>query len=452
MYLLYNILLAIGMFFLGPYYAIRGWRQGKYWHSLRERAGQLPPAVLIAAASAANNRQGLIWIHAVSVGEVLAVESLIAKLRAKHPEKLILVSTTTDTGQKIAKERLGLSSGNRADAFFYFPFDFPHVVRKVLRALNPELIIIVETEIWPNFLREARRRNIPVVFVNARISERSFKRLRRARHAFSVFFSRVLASATLYLAQSDADAARLREIGAPDDIVEVAGNMKYDSEPPTLGPFGIWLTAQIKSQERWPVVVAGSIVEDEEESVLAAFDVVQRQWRRALLLLAPRKPANFDHVARLVTQDGWIITRRTQIDTNSNLDENADVLLLDSIGELAGLYAIADVTFVGGSLVPSGGHNILEPSWFGRPPIFGPYMANFRDMAGQYYSQGAGVQVASSADLAAAWIKLIRDEALANRMGEKAKNLAQQNRGATDRCLQRIESILAQQGIERSSK
>ena len=432
------------MVVLGPYYAIRGWRQNKYFHSLRERAGQVRPEI---SSTLAHQNSGLIWIHAVSVGEVLAVESLITQLRAKHPDKIILLSTTTDTGQKIAKERL-----NRvADAFFYFPFDFPHVVKKVFNALNPELVIIVETEIWPNFLREARRRNVPVVFVNARISERSFKRLRRARHAFSVFFHRVLSSATLYLAQSDADAARLREISAPEDSVEVAGNMKYDSEPATLSPFGEWLAAQIKSQERWPVVVAGSVVEGEEESVLAAFDVVQRQWRRALLLLAPRKPANFDEAARLAKQDGWIIARRSQIDTAAPLDENADVLLLDSIGELAGLYSIADVTFVGGSLVPSGGHNILEPAWFGRAPVFGPHMENFRDMAAQYASQGAGIQIRNSNALANAWITLIGDESLARRMGEKAKNLAQSNRGATARCLQRIESILAQPAREKSN-
>lgn len=436
MYLLYNILLAISMLFLGPYYAVRGWRQGKYWHSLRERAGKLPAEISRALA---RQNSGVIWIHAVSVGEVLAVESLTAQLRAKHPDKIIVLSTTTDTGQKIAKERLTRA----ADVFFYFPFDFPHVVKKVFNVLNPDFVIIVETEIWPNFLREARRRNVPVVFVNARISERSFKRLRRARHAFSVFFHRVLSSATLYLAQSDADAARLREISAPEDCVEVAGNMKYDSEPATLSPFGEWLAAQIKSQERWPIVVAGSVVAGEEESVLAAFDVVQRQWRRSLLLLAPRKPANFDEAARLAEQDGWIVARRSQIDTNAPLDENADVLLLDSIGELAGLYSIADVTFVGGSLVPSGGHNILEPSWFARPPIYGPHMENFRDMAAQYASQGAGIQVRNSTALANAWITLIRDDSLAQRMGEKAKNLAQCNRGATARCLQRIESILA---------
>jgi 3-deoxy-D-manno-octulosonic-acid transferase len=434
-YLLYNILLAIAMVVLAPYYAIRGWRQNKYWHSLRERAGKLPAEI---SAVLARPHTGVIWIHAVSVGEVLAVESLTAQLRAKHPDKIILVSTTTDTGQKIARERLARA----ADAFFYFPFDFPHVVKKVFRAINPALVIIVETEIWPNFLREARRRNVPVVFVNARISERSFKRLRRARHAFSVFFVRVLSSATLYLAQSEADAARLREIDAPENSVEVAGNMKYDSEPATLSPFGEWLAAQIKSQERWPLVVAGSITQGEEESILAAFDVVQRQWRRALLLLAPRKPANFDEAARLATQDGWIVARRSQIDTAAPLDENADVLLLDSIGELAGLYSVADVTFVGGSLVPSGGHNILEPSWFARPPIFGPHMENFGDMAAQYASQGAGIQVRNSNALANAWITLIRDESLARRMGENAKNLAQRNRGATARCLQRIESIL----------
>jgi 3-deoxy-D-manno-octulosonic-acid transferase len=439
-YLLYNLLLAVGVIVLGPYYAIRGWRQKKYWSSFSERAGKLSPEILQAASSSS----GSIWIHAVSVGEVLAVESLANQLRAKHPKKLIFISTTTDTGQRLARERLKGMSG-----FFYFPFDWPPVVKKVFRDVNPELVIIVETEIWPNFLREAQRRNIPLAFVNARISERSFKRLRIARHFFSVFFARVLSGATLFLAQSDADAERLRAIGAPEELVEVAGNMKYDSESPVLGDFSRWLTEQVKTQERWPVVVAGSVVADEEESVLAAFDVVQRQWRRSLLVLAPRKPASFDSATKLAAQRGWNVVRRTSIDLNGGLDVNADLLLLDSIGELAGIYSLADVVFVGGSLVNSGGHNILEPAWFGRVPVFGYSMENFRDMARQFRAEDAGVQVRSSNDLAQAWVKLIQDETLARRMGEKAKSVAQRNRGATQRCFARIEAILAGQSSQK---
>jgi 3-deoxy-D-manno-octulosonic-acid transferase len=234
-------------------------------------------------------------------------------------------------------------------------------------------------------------------------------------------------------------------MGAPEDRVEVTGNLKYDADPPAASPFGEWLAQQIRAQERWPVFVAGSVVAEEEQSVVAAYDLVQRKWRHALLILAPRKPDRFDTAAAIAAEGGWNIIRRSRLDLAKPLDENVDVLVLDSIGELAGLYALADATFVGGSLVPAGGHNILEPAWFAKPPVFGPSMENFRDMAAQFLSARAGIQVESGPMLGKVWEQVIDDKSTRERMGAAARALCERNRGATSRSLDRIAAVLAQQ-------
>ncbi len=439
MYFLYSVLAAAGMVFLAPYYLVQGLRRGKYLHSLRERMGHLPPEI----AADASARPGAIWVHAVSVGEALAALPLAQALKQRYPERRLVVTTTTATGQRLARERMKF-----ADAILYFPLDWNGPVRRVFRAVNPALIVVLETEIWPNFLREARRRDVPVIFANARISERSFRRYRWVNRLFNRFIARVLGEAALFLAQGPDDARRLLALGAEEERVEVTGNVKYDLEPPAVGAFGAWLAEQVHRQERWPLVVAGSVAADEEEPVLAAYDIVQRQWRRALLVLAPRKPERFDAAARIAAEDGWTVVRRSRLDVTAALNEDAEVLVLDSIGELAGVYALADAVFVGGSLVPSGGHNILEPASFSKPPVFGPSMENFRDMAAQFLNAGAAIQVATGEQLGGAWVSLIREDDLRGKMGRAALALVQANRGATARSLERIAAILqARQGV-----
>lgn len=440
MYFFYRALTAISMVLLAPYYAVRGWRRGERSGALRERLGGVPPEIAARAAiSRATDRAdpAAIWIHAVSVGEVLAAKPLAEGLQRRFPDHTILVSTTTETGQRLARERL-----RSVDCIFYFPLDWVVPVRRALRAVHPALVIVMETEIWPNFLREARRHGVPVIFANARISEKSFARFKRWEFLIGPFFKRSLEDAALFLAQSPEDATRLRDMGAPDDRIEVTGNLKYDVEPPAAAALGGWLEGQIRTQERWPVFVAGSIVAEEEEDVLAAYDIVQRQWRHALLILAPRKPDRFDAAADIAAASGWNVVRRSRLDLHTPLDENADVLILDSIGELAGLYALADGVFVGGSLVPAGGHNILEPAWFSKPPVFGRSMENFRDMAAQFLAQKAGIQVSSGEQLGKVWVQLVEDNALAKHMGKAARALSLRNRGATSRSLDRISAVL----------
>jgi 3-deoxy-D-manno-octulosonic-acid transferase len=257
------------------------------------------------------------------------------------------------------------------------------------------------------------------------------------------FFAEVLENADLFLAQTPEDADRLRQMGAPPERVEVLGNLKYDSEPPPVGAFAHWLLRQIAEQERWPILVAGSVVAEEEEPVLAAYDVVQRRWRHTLLVLAPRKPDRFDAAARIIEAGGWHLVRRSRIDLSAALDEEADVILLDSIGELAGLYSLADAIFVGGSIVPAGGHNIIEPAWFGRPPVFGRSMENFRQTADQFLRGRAAVQVNNGPHLGTVWVQLIEDAALRDQMGKAARRLWERNRGATERTVDRILKVLA---------
>src|SRR5271154_3701920 len=439
MYFFYRILTAAGMFLLAPYFALRGWRAGEPSRALRERLGSLPPEIAVRAATAAiatATNNGPIWIHAVSVGEVLAAQPLIDGLKRRYPGATIFVSTTTETGQRLARERL-----QTADGIFYFPLDWVVPVRRALRAIRPSLVIIMETEIWPNFLREARRAQIPVVFANARISEKSFARFKQWEFLVGPFFQRTMQAAELFLAQSPEDSARLQAMGAQPERIAVTGNLKYDAAPPTISRFGHWLEQQIRQQERWPILVAGSVVAGEEEAVLAAYDLVQRQFRRTLLVLAPRKPAQFDAAAAIPAAGGWKVIRRSELDLTSTLDDSADVLLLDSIGELAGLYSLADATFVGGSLVPAGGHNILEPAWFARPPIFGASMENFKEMAGQSRAAPAGVQVSTGSGLGKVWIQLIEDNPMRERMGAAARGISERNRGATERSLDHIAAV-----------
>jgi 3-deoxy-D-manno-octulosonic-acid transferase len=442
MYFFYRILTAAGMLLLAPYYALRGWRRGEPASALRERLGSVPPEI-IARANASRLTDGPapgpIWIHAVSVGEVLAAKPLAEGLQRRFPGRAVFVSTTTETGQRLARERL-----QSVDGIFYFPLDWVVPVRRALRSIQPALVIVMETEIWPNFLREARRDGVPVIFANARISEKSFARFKRWEFLIGEFFKRALHDAELFLAQTSEDASRLREMGAPEVRVEVTGNLKYDAEPPAASRFGAWLEGQIRAQERWPVFVAGSVVAEEEPAVIASYDIVQRQWRRALLVLAPRKPDRFDAAAAIAAAGGWNVVRRAGLDLAKPLDENADVLVLDSIGELAGLYALADAVFVGGSLVPAGGHNILEPAWFAKPPVFGQSMDNFREMAARFLAAKAGVEVSSGQQLGEVWVQLVKDSALRERMGSVARNISERNRGATARSLDRIAAVLDQ--------
>ena len=444
MYALYSLLTAAGMVLLSPYFLIRGLIDGKYLEHLRERLGWGYPRELRLGIGQGRN-EGTIWIHAVSVGEVLAVYPLTKQLKERYRNRRLVVSTTTATGQKLARERMQFT-----DAIFYFPLDWRGPVGRAIKAVRPAAVIVVETEIWPNFLSECRRAGVPVIFVNGRLSERSFRGFRRAIYfsggALRGFLKRILNDATLFLMQGEQDASRLLELGAEPKRVIVAGNLKYDLGDPAESPLSEWLAEELARNHRQPVLVAGSVMANEEIHVLRAFAEVEREFPRALLILAPRKPDRFDEAAKIIGESRRQLVRRSNLKLNgagsAELFAPGSVLLVDSVGELAGLYRFADAVFVGGSLVPSGGHNILEPAAFSKVPVYGPSMDNFREMAAKFLHADAAVQVNTPEALGAAWLGLLKEDVRAMRMGAAARELVDRNRGATARVLAHIEQIV----------
>ena len=446
MYFIYSLLMGLAALLLTPYWLVRGLRHGKYLSNLGERLGLSFPALAKLPADST----GAIWIHAVSVGEVLSGITLARRLKETYPNRSVIISTTTQTGQALARERMPF-----ADAVIYFPLDWAFCVRRALDAVRPSVVLVLETEIWPNFLREAGRRKIPVLFVSGRISDRSSARYQNFLGVFGFFlrpFLRdALSNASSFLMQSEKDAERVRALGAPMDRVWVSGNLKYDLELPAPTPLSNWLATEIKRSGRSPIIVAGSVVATEEPHALIAFGTLQGEYPKALLVLAPRKPESFNDAAEFIDESHRKFIRRSrlaipgpaskQTDGNSNtatIPDDVTVLLLDSIGELASLYGLADGAFVGGSLVSSGGHNILEPAAFGKIAVFGPSMENFAEIASRFVAAGAAIQVESPEDVGVAWIELFRDPERMKKMSEMARRLVADSRGATDRAVAEI--------------
>jgi 3-deoxy-D-manno-octulosonic-acid transferase len=445
-YFIYSFLMGLAALLLVPYWLVQGLRNGKYLSNLGERLGLSFPAL----AKLPVNFTGAIWIHAVSVGEALSGIALARRLKEAYPTRPLIVSTTTQTGQALARERMPF-----ADAVIYFPLDWAFCVRRALNAVRPSVVLVLETEIWPNFLREAGRRRIPVLFVSGRISDRSFARYQRYLGVFGFFLrpflGNALSNASAFFMQSEKDAERVRALGASADRVLVSGNLKYDLELPAPTPLSNWLAAEIKRSGRSPIIVAGSVVATEEPHALIAFGTLQGEYPKALLVLAPRKPECFDEAAEFIDESHRKFIRRSQLPIagpsqsqaiqppdSSTIPSDVTVLLIDSIGELASLYALADGAFVGGSLVSSGGHNILEPAAFGKIPVFGPSMENFSEIASRFVSAGAAIQVESPEDVGVAWIELFRDPERMQKMGETGRRLVADSRGATDRAMAEI--------------
>jgi len=431
MYLLYSALLVLGVVLTAPWWLARMLTQGKYSAGLSERMGRVPKRI--------GSAQGCIWVHAVSVGEVLAVTGLVASLRARFPSRRVLVSTTTDTGQKLARERFG------EDGVFYFPLDFTFAIQPYLRALQPSLIVLAESEFWPNLLYLARSGGACIAVVNARVSDRSLPRYRRLRP----MWRRVLRNVDIFLAQSEEDARRLIAIGAPGARVMIAGNLKFDVEPPPELPIVNQLRGAIARGGASPIIVAGSTVQGEEELLLEAFASVLKSYPNALLVLAPRRPERFDSVAELPPKTFLPMWRRSTTDFAAEKVGHG-VLLLDSIGELASVYAVGTVAFVGGSVVRRGGHNILEPACLGVPVVVGRFTENFKDVIAVFRKAGAVCEVLCAwdsgnvvKDLSDTFIHLFRDPGSRQELAQRATEVVRQHRGATQRSLDELEKLVA---------
>ncbi len=411
-----------------PYWLYQILRHGKYRRGFAERMGRVPAH--LKGPEAVPSRRRIIWIHAVSVGEVLAVSGLVDKIRYSFPKHRVVVSTTTDTGHDLASERFG------DENVFYFPMDFAFAIRPYLQALQPELVMLAETEFWPNFLRLSHASGARIVVVNARISDRSWPRYQRFRWALR----RMLVNVDIFLAQTEEDSVRLQSIGADPLQVQVTGNLKFDVGPPAPSPIVESLRRSLAAEAAGPVVVCGSTVEDEEPPLLKAFENLRVGHLGAVMILAPRHPERFDDVAILLGQLGIRSYRRSRWQGEALA---GGVLLLDTIGELAALYALADIAFVGGSLVPRGGHNIIEPAQHGVAIVTGNHTENFRDIVALFQTRDA-VRIVSLAELPLTLMHLSENEAERRALGRRAKETMQLQLGATSRTLDALKTLLAQ--------
>src|SRR5436190_7457555 len=427
-YLLYSVLIVTFFLVMSPYLAWQAVRHRKYIGSLRQRLGYLPISFNLDGEES-------IWIHAVSVGEVLTARALLPQLKERYPRLRLFLSTTTMTGQQIARNSL-----QYVDEVFYFPFDLGFVVNRTLALVKPRMFIMMETEIWPNLLRACRRAGVKTMLVNGRISARSYPRYRIARS----FFRHVLRHIDRFCMQSEESARRIVDIGAERDRVVVTGSLKFDSleipGTPAVDRGRNRVLRYFRVAPDRPVLIAASTVRSEEEPVLEAFQRIRATMTNALLIIAPRKPERFDDVEKLARRAGWNVARRTELRVDA--DPRHDVVILDTIGELAQLYQIATVVFVGGSLADMGGHNILEPAVFGKPIVFGPYMQNFAEISRTFLDNAAAVQVHSNRELESALLELLGDPVRRARLGAAARALVEANRGARAKTLAAIAQVL----------
>jgi 3-deoxy-D-manno-octulosonic-acid transferase len=421
---LYSAALALGMLASLPYWLFQMARHGKYRKGLAERLGWLPSRLQLPGES-----EPAIWVHAVSVGEVLAVAGLVEELRLRCPQHKIFISTTTDTGQALARERFGEAN------VFYFPMDFAFAIRPYLRALRPRMVVIAETEFWPKFMRLAHASGARVAVVNARISDRSWPSYRR----FRGLFHRLLANVDLFLAQTPEDAARLQDIGASPERVHVTGNLKFDIPAPAPPAIVESVRKSITASAAGPVLVCGSTVDGEEPLLLKAFENLLVHHPRAVMMLAPRHPERFPAVAALLQQMSIRFCRRSLWNAEPL---TGGVLLLDTIGELGALYALADIAFVGGSLVPRGGHNIIEPAQHSVAIVVGNHTENFRDIVSLFRGQDA-VRIAGPAELPLVLLELLANDAERRALGQRAAETMRMQIGATARTAGELQELLA---------
>lgn len=437
MYFIYSFLLCVGFLVLLPRFLFDAIRHGKYVAGFRERLGTVAPLP---------KNKPVVWLHCVSVGETQAARPLVRALKTRFPEHQIAVSTITLTGQNLARS---VFSGEAAQVF-YFPFDWRWTVRRTLKAINPSVVLVMETELWPNFLRECDEQQIPVALVNGRLSEQSFRRYKIIKS----FMTRVLSSLKFAAMQTEADAKRLCELGMDSDKTTVLGSLKFDAG--TM-PSNETVTSESRTRfalgDESPLILAASTHTPEEKIVLESFKQVTAQWPAKLkLMIAPRHPERFPEVANLIEASGFRWARKSN--PASPTEAAAEVILLDTIGELTSVFSLATIVFVGGSIAPTGGHNVLEPASVGAPVITGPHTHNFQLIIEAFVKADAIVQLPENnetemtANLTGAMLALLNDPDRRLQLKERARSLVNANRGATERTMNSLNSILAPHPVE----
>jgi 3-deoxy-D-manno-octulosonic-acid transferase len=425
MYLAYSILLSLGLLLFSPYFLFQALAHRKYIDGLRERLGFLPTI----------EKQPVVWLHCVSVGETQAARPLVERLRKELPQVTLVVSTVTLTGQRLARDLFR----TQADRVFYFPFDWTWSVRRALKAVNPAVVLVMETELWPNFLRECKKREIPVALVNGRISRKSFGRYLKIKF----FLRRVLACLSMAVMQSERDAERVRVLGMREDKVFIAGNLKFESSG--------YRDQNTDLKERFglrdtPLVLAASTHAPEEKIVLESFLKLQGLLPLRLML-APRHPERFNEVAELIQASGLSWARRTNDPAAS--DAMASVILLDTIGELPAMYPLASVVFVGGSIVDRGGHNVLEPAAHGVAVITGAHTHNFHAIVDLLNEAQAIVQLPpvegeeAVMKLTEVLQRVLGEAEWRAEMARRAKALIVENQGAAERTMKLIAPLFS---------
>ncbi len=434
MMLVYNLALLAVLLVGAPWWIWRMATTQKYREGLAARIGRIP-----AALRAASKGRPIVWLHAVSVGEVLAVSRLVEEMERAFPDYRVLISTTTRTGQQLARQRFG---GERV---FYCPLDLPWAVRAYLRALQPRLLVLAETEFWPNLLTACFRRGIQVAVVNARISDRSWPRYRRLRR----FWRPLLWRLRCVMAQSQADAERLCALGCRPERILVSGNLKFDVRAAAQMPVAQLLRKLAPAQR---FIVAGSTLEGEEAALLDAWPALLAADSNLILVLAPRHPERFADVVELLRTSRVQFSRRSEWaaadDAEMPMLASGSIVLLDTIGELASIYSLASIAFVGGSLVPAGGHNPLEPAQFGVPIVMGPHYANFRAIVEDLRAHDA-ICIVPREQFAQSAASLISDRESALAMGERARSVFEQQSGATARTLNALREMIETREVVR---
>lgn len=436
MYLAYSLLLSLGLLVLFPLFLFKALAHGKYIAGFRQRLGSVP----------ATSGKPVIWLHCVSVGETQAARPLAARLKQQFPHHALVVSTITLTGQNLARNVFR----TQAESVFYFPFDWRWSVCRALKAINPAAVLIMETELWPNFLRECKARQIPVALVNGRISRQSY-----GRYALIKFFlRRVLASLSIAVMQSEADAERLQALGMPSDKLFTAGNLKFDADGGSdLGETTIEIAERFGLQSDVPLILAASTHAPEEEIILESFKQL-RTKQPARLMIAPRHPERFNEVASLIQNSRLSWTRRMNIPEAG--DRDADVILLDTIGELPATYSLAAVVFVGGSIVDRGGHNVLEPAVAGAAVVTGPHTHNFQAIMNLMEQADAVIKLPAvegkdaTRELTNVLSRLLADSGERARLGLRAKQLVAENQGAAERTLKLVAPLFSAKQHESS--
>jgi 3-deoxy-D-manno-octulosonic-acid transferase len=437
MFTLYSVLLTVAFVILSPRFLFDAVRRGKYAAGFRQRMGRLPRF----------DAEGkpVIWLHCVSVGETQAARPLVDELLQDFPGHKLVISTITRTGQEIAQNLFA----DKAALIFYFPFDWKFTVRRALKQINPQAVLLMETELWFNFLRVAHKSNVKVAIVNGRLSDRSVNRYMWIRG----FMKRVLGYVDLAVMQTQPDANRIKELGMKNSRIRVSGNLKFDQ--PAAGSeseLSEEFSKRFNISGEAPLIVAASTHDPEEDRILQAFTKIKNapETSRVRLLIAPRHPERFDEVAKLASDAGFTSVRRSA--QPGIADEIADVILLDSIGELRAVFPLAGIVFVGGSLIPHGGQNILEPAAAKKAIVTGPYTMNFSVIMGELLSKDAVIQLPKlndkelSAKLGDVFADLLRSDEKRARLADNAFKVVQENSGAAEKTAGFLRSILEKSG------